>query len=201
MKEKRYNILKKALQNLPDYAFDSDQIWKNIDDSLHEKQFFINKEYPEYDLPKDIWPEINKALDVNRTKKVYFSIVRVAASIAILISIGLVFNKQFSNKSKNSYYIYSSEIIDNQNELNEELPIGTTGVDRIRIICANNPDACSTPLLKELSRQIDDISAEMKNLSEKFNENKDPQILRYYYLLENQKVEIELQMIKIINQS
>lgn len=201
MKEKGRDILKKAIQELPEYTFNSEDIWMKIDNSLNAKQASLNTKLPEYSLPKDIWPAIEQGLDNNRKKKIYLSAFRVAAVITILLGSGLILKEYFKNNAESSTISYSTETIEDQSFFENTPQIEIQKNEHIQVICQNNPQACTSPVFIELNKQINDISSEMKKISKIIKKNNDPQILRYYYRLENKKVEIELQMLKLINQS
>ncbi len=201
MKEQGHDILKRAIRELPEYNFDSEKAWNKIDELLNHRQPFTEKKMPEYALPKDIWPAIEHSLETTQKRKIYISVARVAASIIVLIGIGVLLRENIIFRGEKGKISFSTETVEDSSFLGEEFPVEIQRNEHLQLLCQNNPELCTSPLFIELSKQIDEIGMEMKKILEMTEKNNDPQILRYYYQLENQKVEIELQMLKIINQS
>lgn len=201
MKEKGRDILKKAIQELPEFSFDSEMVWTKIDESLGHEHSITDKQLPEFSLPKDIWPEIEQSLETNHRRKIYLAAARIAASLVFLLGIGLLLKDNIGFGEEKVAISYSTETVEDQSFVEDDFPVKIQGDEHLQLLCQNNPEACTSPLFIELTKQIDEIVTEMNKISDMAEKNNDPQILRYYYQLENQKVEIELQMLKIINQS
>lgn len=202
MEELNKDILSKAIANLPTFTTESDKIWGEIEktlDASRPNQELIDN-LPEFKLPKDIWPEIEAKIDKKQPKTVFIKIVKVAAAILLLLSSAVIIKQVYFSKSTKGEISYSVETIqDDGTAFTPELKI--SGNSHIQAICLNNPVACNSEAFKELNQQINDLNNELDKLSKLLIENNDPQLQRYYYKLENQKTDIEIQMIKIINQS
>ncbi len=180
----------------------SEEILENIE-SPQEKSTLkkaINQ-LPEHALQIDIWPVVEKELNSTQkqqSKKFYLSLLKVAAVFVLLVGGGLIY-RLIVNSNEKDTISYSIEIIDDNTIL--QMPLNSEGDDHIQAICLNNPVVCSTPEFIELNKQIEDIEKELENISNILLQNNDPQIQRYYYQLENEKVEIEKKIIRVINQS
>jgi hypothetical protein len=237
MENKKSDILKKAILQLPEFVCNNAElwekiefqlqtiendidrslsdklpeykapegIWENIERSLDEKTYenALNN-LPEYSLPTDIWKGIDKELSSSKpykTRWINYPLFRVAAVIALLIGGTLIIKELITNNKNRDTISYSVETIDDSGFTGYETEQVIPDNEHIQVLCENNPVACSTEQFIELTKQIDDVNKELQEMVEIIQKNKDPQMLRYYYRLENQKVEIEQKMIKIINQS
>ncbi|MBN1117657.1 MAG: hypothetical protein JXA77_10660 [Bacteroidales bacterium] len=201
MKKKDQNILKKAIRDLPEFKLPKEEVWANIDKVLSSEEEVSDKTLPEFKLPRDIWPGIEQKLNSRQIRIKTQVVFRVAAAIIILVGSTLLIREYLYRNKPESIISYSTEVVDEADFLGYDFSSNSNGDKHIQAICKNNPGACSSELFIRLSKQINDISSEMDKISEMIKENNDPQLKRYYYQLENQKVEIELQMIKIINRS
>jgi hypothetical protein len=202
MKDTNGNILKKAIAELPNFVCGSESMWQNIEKSLPEETTnTLADVLPEYILPKDIWPAIEQDLDNRKIHKIRFAYLRIAAGIVALIGLGFLVKEFVGYKADKGTITYSVETVDNSNlhinEIIQDIPEN----ENIKTLCQNNPVVCSTQQFEELTRQFDDVTGEMQEITKIIKENNDPQLLRYYYRLENQKAEIEKKMIRIITQS
>lgn len=180
-------------------------IWKNIESTLN-KMSYENAIgcLPEHPLPIDIWPGIEKELNKTKKvkpKKIYLSLLKVAAILIVVVGSSLAIRAIINQNEKRGTISYSVEMIDVGEISNEVNSPGLDKDEHIQTICRNNPIVCSTPQFVELNSQIEDVDKELENIATFLKKDNDPQLQRYYYQLENEKLSIEKKIIKMINES
>jgi hypothetical protein len=195
MKEKNQGIFKKAIEDLPVFKVESQNLWENIErqlplDSKKEKETLPN--LPEFHAPDDLWLKIETELDKVKTKerrRILPMLVKLSAAAALLLLAGYFSFNWISNYQLRKNFFETSKA----DEYKEQ------GIDPIYnpALCKNNPQVCHTVQFKELDKQLNEIKSEIENMKPMIKGN-DPQLLKYYYRLENEKAEIEKRMVKII---
>jgi len=217
MKQKDSSILKKAIQGLPVYHLENDEAWSTVSNRMDQFET-IHKKLPVFEAPKEIWGRIEERLNetgvMDNVKKStpVSSILKnktgisikikysVAASIALLLGLGIW--KYIYHIEMNGTIIYtveSSETIEKfQPEINDDTQNTMNTI--ISQNCKFRPQVCKTSLYKSLDQQLNDIKKEIETM-EPMIKGGDPQLLKYFYRLNNERVEIEKRMVKIIMQS
>lgn len=198
MKEKNPDILRKAIEDLPVFKVESQYLWEYIErqlpfDSIKEKGTL--PKLPEFKAPESVWQKIEIVLEsaeISKKRRITPILVKWSAAAAILILAGYLSLNWFRNYNQQAKYFNAS-----QTEIQEG-----HGIESIYnpALCNNNPQVCSTDLFKELDKQLNEINSELETMKPMIKGN-DPQLLKYYYRLENEKAEIEKKMVKIIMQS
>jgi len=201
MKEKNRAILKKAIGQLPEYSLKKPDIWIKIENRLNETD--LDKYYltlPVYKAPDNLWEKVEKELNKKRKlKQNYFFrlMIRISAAAVLILLVGYGILRWDRAKVKIEELQSNSKTeifkMDNTDD---------SGIESIYnpALCQSNPQICSTDLFKSLDKELNDIKVEIEALKPMIKGN-DPQIMKYYYRLVNERVEIEKRMVKIIMQT
>lgn len=225
MKKKNTDILKKAIAELPEFRLNNPEIWPRIEDVLRKESKFSVK-LPEYKAPEGLWntieerlnqqvPQLNNAINdlpeqkapekiwknieneldktiLFRQKKLIPWIIRISAAAVITILVGYFSITWIVETSRRKTFFSNSKTVESKEE----------GFESIYnpALCKSNPQVCSTDLFKSLDNQLNDIKSEIESMKPLIKGN-DPQLLKYYYRLENERAEIEKRLVKIIMQS
>jgi hypothetical protein len=203
MKEKNRHILKRAIGNLPAYKMGETDFWVRFDNQRDGKYKTrigngIN-DLPEFDAPKGLWERVESELDKrpnNQILRPFSFMIRVAAAAVVILSIGfgiiLIKHKYTPEYARES--VVDEKIIPVSKDEMDGLPIFNPSA------CEGNPQICNTVLFKALDRQLKDVKEEL-HLMRPLVHKDDPQMMKYYYRLENLRVEIEKKMLKMIMES
>ena len=84
-------------------------------------------------------------------------------------------------------------------ELNPAVDMGSS--DIILSQCEKLPEVCKTPLFIELHGQLKEIREEQQKLEQLLKNSQNPRLLKYYYRMENERVEIEKRLVKLFIES
>jgi len=197
MKEKNHNILKEVIRKLPELKA-PEGVWDSVEKKLKYLQAI--HDLPEYLAPENAWEgvekELDKAITRKRTKTILLLIRTSAAVIVFLLALYGI-RVIIEDKSKNQ---------DMLQELRTEMPdmnkMEETGFESIYnpALCRSNPQICNTPLFKSLDNELNVIKVEIEEMKPMVKGG-DPQLLKYYYRLVNERTEIEKRLVKLIMQT
>lgn len=189
MKERNRRILRKAIARMPVYS-PGDNLWDEISDRINGGYAKSIANLPVFKAPDNLWDQVDSRLDASRNlhKRRMFGLTRIAAAIAILLALGAGL----------IYIIHTNTDQNSGTILTESVP-EVSFLDNPSI-CQGNPRVCKSPVFMELNRQLTEVKKEL-DLMEPMVTREDPQMLKYYYRLENLRVEIEKKMVKIIVES
>jgi len=226
MKKKNTNILKKAIAELPEFRLNNPEIWPGIEDVLGKDTKYSTK-LPEYKAPENLWQKIEEKLaqqnpnltnaiqnmplykaPVNTWEKIEHELdknkrigkgkelrllIRISAAAILVLSVGVGLWLRFGNKNTELERLQVKNIEIHQNG---------DGIESIYnpALCKSNPQICNTDLFKSLDKELNEIKTEIETMKPMIKGN-DPQLMKYYYRLENEKAEIEKRLVKIIMQS
>jgi|WetSurMetagenome_2_1015567.scaffolds.fasta_scaffold404651_2 hypothetical protein len=203
MKEKNQHILKKAIGELPAYQLENLKFWEIFDNQQDKKNNpqFRNLlcDLPKYVAPEGLWKRVEYGLNnrpKNRQSSSFHFLTRVAAMIAIILSIGfglISIRYRYAIKSLPDSGVTKKFLTDSKDEM---------GIMSIwnPALCQGNPQICNTILFKALEKQLNEVKGEI-GLMEPMIRNGDPQMMKYYYRLVNLRVEIKKKMVKIMMES
>jgi hypothetical protein len=197
--------LKKALDELPSYVLPND-IWPDIEERLEQKDIHLKKaidDLPVFKVPSDLWKRLEEKAGLQKKTKIslYKSpVFRIAASITLLISITYLAYRFLIPEGDETISMHI-EIIDDS-KIPDIVPEGV-GIQPIfnSQLCKGNPQLCSSPQFKELDRQLNELQNELDRILGQPGSKNDPQLIKYYYRLKNERVEVEKRMVKLIIQS
>jgi hypothetical protein len=203
--ENKGDKLKKAIEALPSFAAPVG-LWSHIEEQLSGREENLRTaigELPAFNAPAGIWEEIEGQVSRRRrsTSLLYETpVFKVAASIVLLLSLTYLAYR-FHMPVKDETINMHVEIIDDAN--NQQIdPIGAEAQPVLNSqLCKGNPQLCNSPQYKQLDMQLKELQVELNKIIELPGSRNDPQLLKYYYRLENERIEIEKRMIKLIIQS
>jgi hypothetical protein len=193
--EMKLDSTQNTLPELPQFKA-PENTWNKVEERLNEHASPISKaiaDLPEYRAPVDTWKEIENNLDKRsdsyNSNRIFF-IVKIAASILILISV--------------SYGIIRYRVQSNQISEGNTFPATeqSTGIESIYnpALCQSNPQVCNTELFKSLDKELHELKQELEELKSLMKED-DPQLKKYYHRLVNERIDVEKRMVKIIMES
>ena len=227
MSEKNRNILKHAITQLPGFKIRKPEIWGRIEKVLEKKEKMesaLQSGLPHFHAPDALWEKVEAELQAQhpvlrkaisempvstvpagtwdkieilldkqvslRIRKRVFFMAKMAASILVFMSIAYGILKYRENRKENLTRTTFERM---------EL---SNGIEAIYnpALCKSNPRVCQTELFKDLDRQREEIGKEINTMKTLIN-NKDPQMMKYYHRLVNERVEIEKRMVKLIIES
>jgi hypothetical protein len=239
MKEKKHNILVRAISNLPAFRLRKEGVWDNIKKAIEsenkadklkkavktmpayiapvglwsriEEQLSTRDEnlrsaiveLPTFEAPTGIWKGIEEQTSIHRKgiRRLYKTrIFNAAASIVLLLSLTYLAYR-FLIPANDETVTAHIEIVDDEDQ---------SGTKPVRVevppilnsqLCKGNPQICHSPQFKELDRQLKELQDELNRIISQPGSKNDPQLLKYYYRLENERVQIEKRMIRLIIQS
>jgi hypothetical protein len=197
MKEINKHILKKAIHKMPSFKPGKAELWKGIEARLDKKSNLQPdfSKLPVFKAPVGLWEKVEQGLK-KPSHSVFTSkyfIIRTAAAFAILISIGIFIKYQYTAKS-----LTESTSIEELNS-NASSKMSFESIYN-PALCKGNPQICNTPIFKSLDKQLNDLKGELNQMKPMIQKG-DPQVMKYYYRLENERVEVEKKMVKIIIES
>ncbi|MBN2520902.1 MAG: hypothetical protein JXB17_10385 [Bacteroidales bacterium] len=204
MKEQKKYNLKKAIDQLPAYKA-PDKIWGNIAkrmDNMNAPLQRAIQDLPVFKVPEKIWNTIEEGLEKEGGKKVFLfqkQVIRIAASIIVLLAIGYLVKYFIVPPDKD--LIYSVEIVEDDTGIDFMPTVDTGSSDIILSNCKKNPEVCESPLFIELENQLKELKAEQEKLQKILKGNPDPQLIKFLYRMENDRVEIEKKIIKMFIES
>ena len=146
--------------------------------------------------PEHVWAGIQEELDRKKempVSKINYTWAAAAASVILITAFSIyLLVSRYSIKSPETNYT------------EKENKIPETGIMNSSIynpeLCKNNPQICKSPVFIDLEKQLHEVKSEL-DLINGYMRTDDPQMMKYYYRLENTRVEIEKKMVKIILQS
>lgn len=220
MRENNRNILKRAISHLPYYHLNDTGVWLRIEIELNGPVDVLSNlprfkapertwagienkltqldsplgraidDLPGYKSPEVVWEKIATNLDKNRILPVRIRvsfITKIAASVLVLISVTYGIFRYNQNKKQ---------------DLTFENMEYSTGIEAIYnpALCKSNPQVCQTELFKDLDRQREEIANDIETI-ESLIQHDDPQMMKYYHRLVNERVEIEKRLIRLILES
>ena len=194
MEEKNKHNLKKTIQELPAFKPDFPDLWKGIEQRLDRKKIFDN--LPEHKAPSGLWEKVEQKLNKKPVHRSLFSayyVTRIAASIILLATIGMLIKYEYIRRSLNEVSHIEKPDAKVMNALGLESIYNSS-------LCKGNPQICNTPLFKSLDKQLNEVKGELDQMKPMI-QNGDPHMMKYYYRLEKERVEVEKKMVKIIMES
>lgn len=203
MKKEQNNTLQNIIKKLPGFKV-PDIIWNRINKELSNREDIVKKliEMPVKKAPDNIWPQIEEKLNYRNQKIKYLKntkILKIAASITILISLSFG-GLYFYNHSKQKDLSYSVEIIDDS-LYDIQIELKTNGYEKLKVNCKKSPEICQSPLFIELNSQLKEIKTEQEKLKNEIKNQSNPELLKYYFRLENEKARLNKSLIKMFNES
>ncbi|MCR9290359.1 MAG: hypothetical protein NXI23_23545 [Bacteroidetes bacterium] len=208
MKEHNKEILKTAIQNLPEYE-PKDALWDFIQDDMdydHSDQRIREglQALPTYSPPQLVWNNIESNLSLSEESESgrVVSInsrrrwLSIAASVAVLFVAGWWFN--YLNSDGADEMAFSTEIRDD-NLLKEDWNDDDGAFDDLMALCKTKVAVCKTPGFQKLQVELDELNDAKNVLNSavgKFGTNAN--LISQIKDLELERTEIMKEMIDIL---
>lgn len=207
MEEKNKHILDKALEQLPQFKAD-DRIWDKVVEQLDNEEGEQNPEIlkrsinqlPSFRAGENIWNNIEKELDGKSSAANKFYFLKIAASLILLIGIGILINNMFTSNTQKDNITFSQEAVsDNTTDLSStalEMELN----DLIKQQCRIQPDICMNPVFNELKEELSGLTRsleQVKTLSK--NSANDPETYKYILRIQKEKAAISKKLLQFFN--
>lgn len=206
MKELNQNTLKSALEKLPEYD-SPDAVWQGIESRLPLL------ELTDYDAPNFVWEQLEEQLlEQSKTHNLkletpnsklkilrgpYFYKMAIAASVALLVSVGFWFFKH-QNTEKMSIEI-STEVVDNQ-LLKKDFDNEEQSFEMVEAFCKTALPLCEQPDFKHLKTELDTLNQAREQLKNAIGEYAaDADLVAELTKIENERTTILRQLVEKIN--
>jgi hypothetical protein len=203
-REKNRESLQEAINSMSMHTA-PDGLWDKIGNNL-EQATEVGKEnlekaivkLPEQKLEYDLWVGISEQLDERKTIKLKpnKNFYKIAAAFLLFIAtIGLVVKQAY----KSSDFEISIEIIEEQFiEKSFETFNDPTIQNEIDLLCSHLPEHCNDPLIQELKEQLEEVNLQYKKLKTIMATENNPELRHYLLRIENEKTEIEKELLNVI---
>ena len=198
MNELNKNILKAALDNLPQYE-PPDAVWQGINTRLPLL------ELPTYDAPDIVWEAIEKQLsEAEKPVKRLFILrgprfykLAIAASIAVCVSLGFWFFK--SQNLEQTQIEISTEVVDNQ-LLKKDFDDEEQSFAMVEEFCKIATPVCEQADFKNLKTELDTLDQAREALKNAMGDYAaDADLVAELTKIENERTTILRQLVEKIN--
>lgn len=198
MDELNKNNLKSVLERLPQYE-PPDTVWQGIETRLPLL------ELPTYDAPDFVWQQIEEQLFVPQKTSKKLNILRggkfhrlaIAASIALIVSIGFWFFK--TQNTEQATISISTEIVDNQ-LLKKDFDNEEQAFTMVKEFCKTALPVCEQPDFKILKNELDTLNTAREELKNALGEYAaDPDLIAELTKIENERTSVLRQLVEKIN--
>ncbi|MGD2033415.1 MAG: hypothetical protein PVF73_00045 [Bacteroidales bacterium] len=188
----------KLKKNLPQFNAPT-VLWNKIETKPEDRKSVLQravKDMPVYKAPAGNWKKIHRVLDRSSEKvlKINYSLIgRIAAAVIIVIAAWLGILKLNNREAENTMPEDNGFA---GSDFSLDMGAGIKVIYNLAM-CRSNPQICETELFRSLNQQRQEIENEIRNLETILRKN-DPQLMKYYYRLVNEQVEIEKRMVRLI---
>ena len=198
MNELNKNILKAALDNLPQYE-PPDAVWQGINTRLPLL------ELPTYDAPDVVWEAIEKQLsEAEKPVKRLFILrgrrfykLAIAASVAVCVSLGFWFFR--SQTLEHTQVEISTEVVDNQ-LLKKDFDDEEQSFQMVEEFCKTATPVCEQPDFKNLKTELDTLNQARESLKNAMGDYAaDADLVAELTKIENERTTILRQLVEKIN--
>ena len=191
--EKNTNKLKEALAKLPSSG-PSDFIWKEIETKLNEIPLKKALEkLPEFEPNVFVWDKIESKTPEKRPKNQMFFWY---AAAVILISGFAGF--RLLNQSKSAGITYSEEVVDLRLQIKNE-EAANDHYETLVAYCEAETVVCNTKNFKRLQQEYETLRMAADQLQQAMGTyNTEPELIRQFSIVEQEKAEILNKMAKMI---
>lgn len=202
--EKNREVLQKAIDSMSKHKA-PEGLWKTIEKSLNNPQELGEKnlknaigELPNRKPERDLWKGIESNITPSKTRKLFLEkhVLKIAASLILLLSITFLIKNQIQHKEV--IEITTAIIEDNpftSESLIENCSANQKEIDRI---CSNLPAACEDPVVQELKEQLNEVNQEYNELKSMISNTSSPDLVKFLHRIENEKCQIENQLLELI---
>lgn len=184
--------LQDHISQLPSHSVELD-LWNTIEEQLSHPTHVLQR-LPRHKANPLLWEAIEAQLDKKAAKNrrnLLFSTWSVAASIAVILTIGIVFYSQQSS----THIYYSEEIV------MEAAPVNPWQVEETNVMsnCEDQPAVCSTPSFTRLKSTLDRLKHEEQKLRSLLESTNDANIELYHSRLVKDIQQVEAQILQLFS--
>lgn len=183
--------IEEALSKLATYEPDG-KIWKQIDQKLNEEPLQIAlKNLTEYEPEHSVWKAIeDKNLPARRTTVWWY------AAAAILF--GSTYFIWISATNQRSSISFSVEAIDSRLQVSKEIAVDYQ-YEQLKNYCESETLVCSSNDFKRLKQEFEELQTATTQLRQAMGQyNSEPELIRQFSILEQEKAEVLNKMAKMI---
>lgn len=189
-----YNInnLREALAKLPSSG-PSDQIWLEIDRKLSEIPLQnALKELPVFEPDEHIWAAIEvKVPNRSRSNMVWWY-------AAAMILVGGITGLWASKRSTTPMVAYSQEIVDERLQAKKDQETDQQ-YEKLKAYCEAETMVCNDKNFKRLQQEYEKLQTATQQLQQAMGAyNTEPELIRQFSLVEQEKAEVLNEMAKMI---
>jgi hypothetical protein len=190
--------LEKVIKSLPEVE-PNKELWGQIEAQLSFEEK-VNAEIinlTEFDINDRTWEKIENRLNNSKksVRKVLIYSLSAAATIALILGLSGIFNKNQEVKIS-----YSTEQISTDKNNDEEEQTELDPLQFLEQNCLAKAEVCNSPEFKEQKAALLEIENERKNITETINAyGESPELVKSLIKIENLKSEILHDLIKRLN--
>ena len=189
--EKNQHILKNALTKLPHYS-PGDGVWTSINQEMNELPLkSATQSLPEYEPDEKLWDLIAKGPAVNRMA--YFW--QYAAAVILLIGVAGVW---FVGKKSGKQIAFTQETVDERLQTKAD-QVTDRQYEKLKAYCETETLICASSDYKQLQNEYEELVSAATRLQQAIGEyNAEPDLVRQFANIEQQKAEVLNEMAKMI---
>lgn len=184
--------LQDHISQLPKHSVELD-LWSTIEQQLPQGQHLAAR-LPRHKANPLLWDTLEAQLDKQAAKRrrfIPFSTWSIAASVAIILTMGIVFYTQQSS----THIYYSEEIVMETSQVNQ------WQVEDVNVMsnCQDQPAVCSTPNFTRLKSNLDQLKREEQKLRDLLQKTNDSKIELYHSRLVKDIQQVEAQILQLFS--
>lgn len=189
--EKNKHTLKGALTKLPHYS-PGDGVWASLNQELNELPLkMAARSLPEYEPDEQLWELIAKGPINNRMA--YFW--QYAAAVILLMGVGGVW---FIGKKSGRQIAFRQETVDERLQASAD-QVTDQQYEKLKAYCETETLICASNDYKRLQNEYEDLVNAATQLQQAIGEyNAEPDLVRQFANIEQQKAEVLNEMAKMI---
>ena len=186
------NTLQEAILKLP-LQEPNENVWQEISQKLDEEPLQnALKNLSEYEPDERLWELIENKSVIRRHSPVAWWYA--AASILIASSIGL----WMFRSDKTQLISYSEEIVDSRLQINKE-QVADHKYKQLKTYCETETLVCNNKDFKQLTQEYEKLRTASEQLKQAMGKyNTEPQLVRQFSIVEQEKAEVLNKMAKMI---
>ncbi|MCF2491059.1 hypothetical protein [Dyadobacter sp. CY347] len=189
--EKNRRTLKEALNKLPHYS-PGEGVWASLNQQLNELPLkTAAKSLPEYEPDDRLWNQIELGPKVGRTA--YFW--RYAAAVILLAGVAAGW---FVSQKTGKQIAFTQEMVDERLQTNADL-VTDQQYEKLKTYCETETLICKSNDYKRLQHEYEELVGAAVQLQQAIGEyNAEPDLVRQFANIEQQKAEVLNEMAKMI---
>jgi len=189
--ENNRNIIETAISKLAIHE-PREHVWKQLDQKLSEAPLYTAlKNLGEYEPDQSVWKAIEiKNVSTNRTVIWWY-----AAAVVLFASTLFIWNSKTNQKS---FISFSVEPIDSRLQVSQEVA-SDYQYEQLKSHCESETLICSSDDFKRLKKEFEELQTAAAQLRQAMGQyNSQPELMRQFSMLEQEKAEVLNKMAKMI---